>query len=106
MCCWLKEERRCWPWAARSYLLLPGAHLGGRLGPPPRCRAAWGTGRPAAGQPVLQGPARKFSPLKIVENPLPPRSGVTRCQLPGSGETRVYTCKFRKQKYIFCKKQN
>ena len=74
-------------------------------GPPPRCRAAWGTGRPTAGRPVLQGPARKFSPLKIIENPLPPRSRTTRCRPPSSGEAGVYICKFRKQKYIFVKNE-
>jgi len=45
-------------WCASGWPARPAAPLPGGLG----------TGRPAAGQPVLQGPARKFSPLKIVEN--------------------------------------
>jgi hypothetical protein len=52
-----------------------------------------GAGRPAAGRPVLQGLGRKFSAKCFAEKPLP----------PGSGAAGVYSCKFRKLKYIFVK---
>ena len=50
-------------------------------------------GRPAAGLPDLQGPGLKFSAKLFAEKPLP----------LGSGAAEVYSCKFRKQKYIFVK---
>ena len=52
-----------------------------------------GAGRPAAGRPVLYWSRRKFSAKLFAEKPLP----------PGSGAAGVYSCKFRKQKYIFVK---
>ena len=73
--------------AGEPVTLLAGGH------PLPHCRAAWGAGRPAAGRPGLQGPGRKFSAKVFAEKPLP----------PGSGAAGVYSCKFRKQKYIFVK---
>ena len=96
----------------RNHTTLSGCHYRWRkcrqIGegePAARQPGGLGAGRPAAGWPVLQGPARKFSPLKIIENPLPPYSRATRCRPPGSGEVGVYTCKFRKRKYIFVKNE-
>ena len=84
----------------------PVTLLAGGQDPPPHCRAAWGTGRPAAGRPVLQGPRRKFSAKLFTEKPLPPGSGAARCWPPGSGAAGIYSCKFRKRKYIFVKNEN
>jgi len=68
----------------------PGG-LGGR---PPRCRA---TGPPG----VLAQIFRET----FAEKPLPLGSGAARCRPPGSGAAGVYSCKFRKQKYIFVKNE-
>ena len=54
-----------------------------------------GAGRPAVGRPVLQGSGRKFSAKLFIEKLLP----------PGSGAAGLYSCKFRKQKYIFIKNE-
>ena len=51
-------------------------------GLPPRCRAAWGAGRPAVAT-----------------------QRATRSRPPSSGAAGVYSCKFRKQKYIFVKNE-
>src|SRR6185312_1975822 len=83
----------------------PVTLLAGGQDPPPHCRAAWGAGRPATGRVVLQGPGHKFSAKVFAEKPLPPGSGTARCWPPGSGAAGVYSCKFRKQKYIFVKNE-
>ena len=70
----------------------------------PRSRAARSS-RPATGRPVLQGPRHKFYVKSFAEKPLPPGSGAARCRSPGSGAAGVYSCKFRKQKYIFIKNE-
>jgi len=74
----------------------PVTLLAGGQDPPPHCRAAWGAGRPSAGRPVLQGPARKF----LRKSPCRPAAGRPDAGRPAVG---VYSCKFRKQKYIFVK---
>ena len=52
-------------------------------------------GRPTVGRPVLQRSGHKFSAKLFIEKLLP----------PGSGADGVYSCKFRKQKYIFVKNE-
>ena len=79
---------------AKLQKLRPVAPQPGGQARPPRCRA---TG--------LQGPARKYFRKSFSQKPLPPRSGATRSQPPGSGAAGVYSCKFRKRKYIFVKKR-
>jgi len=67
-----------------------GADLGGR---PPRCRA---TGPPGASAQIL----RESFCRKV---PAAPQRGD---QVPATRQAAgVYFCKFRKRKYIFCKKQ-
>ena len=70
-----------------------------------RCRAAWGAGRPAAG---WQGLFCKKFRGKFALGPLEdrsPDSGAARWRPPGSRAAGVYSCKFRKQKYIFVKNE-
>ena len=82
------------------------APLPGGRGLPPCCRAAWGAGRPAVGRPVLQRLFCKNFREIFTEKPMPPRSGATRSGPPGCGAAGVYSCKFRKRKYIFVKNEN
>ena len=78
-------------------------------------KSDWGghpaaAGRPTAGRPGGRPPRWRPAPRDLRANifakvfaqkPLPPRSGATRCLPPGSGAAGVYSCKFRKRKYIF-----
>ena len=82
-----------------------GRPAAGRLDPAAPLPGGLGAGRPAAGRPVLQGPGRKFSANFFAEKPLLPGSEAARCQPTGSRAAGVYSCKFRKQKYIFVKNE-
>ena len=65
-----------------------------------------GAGRPTAGRPAPRDLRANIFAKVFAQKPLPPRSGATRCRTPGSGADGVYSCKFRKQKYIFVKNEN
>ena len=67
-----------------------------KKGRPPRCRAAWEAGRPAAGRPVPKDPSAICFRLFFAGQPLP----------PGSRAAGVYLCKFPNRKYIFVKNKN
>jgi len=65
-----------------------------------------GAGRPAAGRPAPRELRANIFAKIFAQKPLPPRSGVTRSRSSGSGAAGVYSCKFRKRKYIFVKNEN
>ena len=62
---------------------------------PPGCRA---TGP--------SGTRTQFFTKIFTDKPLSPGSGATRCRPPNSWAAGVYSCKFRKRKYIFVKNEN
>jgi len=55
-----------------------------------------GAGRPAAGRPAPRDLRANIFAKVFSQKPLPPRSGAA----------GVYSCKFRKRKYIFLKNEN
>ena len=81
---------------AKLQKLRPVAPQPGGQGRPPRCRAVWGAGRPAAGRPVPRDLRAIFSAKIFAQKPRPPR-----CRAAG-----VYSCKFPNWKYIFVKNEN
>ena len=86
--------------------LRPVAPQPGGQDRPPRCRAAWGAGRPAAGRPAPRDLRAIFSAIFFSKMPLPPRCRAARSRPPSSEAAGVYSCKFPNRKYIFVKNEN